>query len=86
MRTVTYNFDEVKSSRKFPTFCRCCQKKLTRTASASQTINPYNKNKVTGDAKTRGEISAENFERIQQIIDDQQAKGVVCRGCDGELK
>ncbi len=86
MGIIRYTFDEVKSSRKFQTFCRLCQKKLTRTASASQTINPYNKNKVTGEQKTCSEIHVENSSRIQNTIEEQQAKGVVCRGCDGEPK
>ncbi len=37
----------------------CCGKKLTRKTTLSQTLNPFNKNKETGELKTRSEIIEE---------------------------
>jgi hypothetical protein len=52
---TTYRFEEVKYHVTKKTVCTGCGKKLMRSTTFSQTINPFNKN-ADGAMKTRREI------------------------------
>lgn len=68
----TYRFEEIKRSRTVKFKCEC-RRRFQRTVSASQTINPFNKN-VDGQPKTRGEIWAELGEQIAAKRPDSTCK------------
>ena len=59
----TYIFEEVKLYGSKSGKCSVCGKACTRSQKFSQTINPFNKNKM-GEAKTRQEIKAELLEEL----------------------
>lgn len=57
--SVTYRFVEVKYPVSKSVPCAVCGKKIRRSTSFTQTINPFNKHKTgpnAGQVKTRGEI------------------------------
>ena len=61
---VSYTFDEVK--RKVAKTGKCsCGKRLSRSTTFSQTVNPYNKNK-DGFPKTRAEIYMELHQEAEE--------------------
>lgn len=57
MPTVTFDEVSLREQRRVPC-ANGCGKKLTRSRTFTQTINPYNKN-AAGEPKTRTEIYAE---------------------------
>jgi len=59
-RTTTTVFEEIKDKRTLKLKCTVCGKSRQRTLEVSQTINPFNKNKKTGEVKTYSEIVDEN--------------------------
>ena len=79
---VTVRF-EVVSLRKTDvrTFCTGCGKKLRRSISAEQTINPWNKDDF-GIPKTRLQISNECREELRKKEVDLREKGTLCRKCE----
>jgi hypothetical protein len=52
---TTYRFEVVGYPITKPTACSVCGKKMRRSTTFTQTINPFNKN-ADGVMKTRGEI------------------------------
>ena len=59
----TYIFEEVKLYGSKSGKCSACGKACTRSQKFSQTLSPFNKNKM-GEAKTRQEIKAELLEEL----------------------
>jgi hypothetical protein len=53
-----HTYEEVEHPFTKTVPCRVCGKKLKRSTTLSQTINPFNRN-AAGDPKTRQEIRAE---------------------------
>lgn len=74
-RTEYYQEVGVKATKKG----KCgCGKMRTRTMSFTQTLNPFNKNKETGELKTREEILEEvKKERDEWLADTN----ITCEGC-----
>lgn len=68
----TEYYEEVKLSVSKTGKCYC-GKKLSRKTTLMQTLNPFNKNKETGELKTRSEIIAE------LKIDAEEWKKKPCR-------
>jgi hypothetical protein len=57
VQTVT--FERIVRSGTKSGKCEVCGKKASRSTSFGQTLNPWNKNKATGELKSRREISDE---------------------------
>jgi hypothetical protein len=81
MSTITMRFREIKYRRKVTTFCVDCRKKLIRTATASQTINPWNKN-ADGSVKTPVEVSNSVLDNLDKEAELLAKTGAVCRACE----
>jgi len=75
--TIRMTFDEIKSKQVVKVLCRVCRKKISRTLSASQTENPYNRN-AEGNPKSRTEIQGENFSKLQALVKDAMMNGLYC--------
>jgi hypothetical protein len=56
---TTYTFREIGLYPKKSGKCPACGKRATRSKHIYQTLNPYNRNKETGEVKTAEEIYAE---------------------------
>jgi hypothetical protein len=78
MRTRRINFELISFKKTVRGKCYSCGKKMQRTFSESQTVNPFNKNEH-GDVKTRDEI----IEDVKQILDDNTENVLfVCKDCE----
>lgn len=77
MGTIRMTFDEIKSKQTVKVLCRVCKKKIQRVLSASQTENPYNKNKE-GNPKSRSEIQGEVYAKLQDLVRDAITNGLYC--------
>lgn len=75
--TRTEYYKEVKVYGKKKGKCGC-GKMRTRSMTFSQTVNPFNKNKETGELKTEYEIMTEiKKERDDWLADTK----ITCEGC-----
>lgn len=74
----TYRFEEIKlsGSKKVP--CGQCGKKVSRTRTFEQTINPLNKND-DGTAKTARQVAASVREELRAWQAKQE--GELCASC-----
>jgi hypothetical protein len=75
------NFDVCRTATKVSTFCTQCDKRLTRTVSDYQTVNPWNVTQA-GEPKTRGQIYLELSRTVQDRADALRVSGAVCRACE----
>lgn len=73
----TYTFQEVKRTRTDKYRCPC-GKRFQRTVSATQTINPFNRN-ADGNPKTYPEIWQELGPKVAGLKSDP-----TCAGCGAE--
>ncbi len=69
-------FPVIEAKRRVTDTCTKCAKKRTRTFSASQTLNPFNK-RADGVVKTRDEIAAE----VKAEVAEKVALPFVCASC-----
>ena len=74
-------FKEVKLKRKVGVECRTCGKKLQRTFSAMQTINPYNKNDL-GIPKSAAQVHDSVRVELAALVEATKRDGVICRKCE----
>ena len=68
MRTYTVKYEEVKYTKMKTAPCSICGKKCTRTISASQTINPFNKN-PDGTIKSPKEVGQSVSEELKKKLE-----------------
>jgi hypothetical protein len=74
-RTEYYQEVAIKATKKG----KCgCGKMRTRTMTFSQTISPFNKNKETGELKTREDILVEIKQERDKWLADTD---IACEGC-----
>lgn len=74
---VTQKFDEYIDKKVVKVICTKCGKKRQRTITASQTLNPFNKNK-DGEVKSAHEIVRENKTRLIEKIKKFESEKFVC--------
>lgn len=67
MRTITTVFEEVTRSQNVKTFCKKCDKKLTRLAKITNTINPFNKN-ADGIPRNRSEVTIDVKDQLSLAV------------------
>lgn len=78
--TTTYRFAAVKHPTTKTGKCPVCGKTVKRSRTFEQTLSPFNKNKATGELKTRQEIGLElKFEAEAWVPDYTHAH---CRPSD----
>jgi hypothetical protein len=68
MRTYTVKYQEVKYTKTKTESCSICGKKCTRTISASETINPFNKN-PDGTVKSPKEVGQSVSEKLKRELE-----------------
>lgn len=73
----TYRFEEIKTSKTVKLKCGC-GRRFQRTLSASQTLNPFNKNS-DGTVKTRAEIWTEIRAKVADMEPNKYQRE--CPGC-----
>lgn len=73
-----YTFEEIKHSAKKTCKCTVCGKRLVRSKTFMQTLNPFNKN-PDGSLKDEYQIKDElAVKAAQWKLEDE-----ICRNCDG---
>lgn len=77
-RTTTYKFEKIKEKATVKAKCANCGKTRQRTLEASQTLNPFNKNKKTGEIKTYEEIVNENKIKLKAMLHEFHSTIFVC--------
>jgi bacterioferritin-associated ferredoxin len=75
-------FEQVYSQRLgISTFCVRCNKKLKRTVKEEQTVNPWNRNKVTGTPFTRQEVWNSCEREVKARVKSLETNGTLCGKC-----
>ena len=80
MRT-TVRFREVKRRREVKGVCHFCGKRTRRMLSDYQTVNPLNRDVVTGLPKSEGAIDVEVQERLARKVQKWEA-APTCSQCE----
>lgn len=83
MRSTTVTFQGIKARATYQCECGTCGKKLTRTAIAEHTVNPFNKND-SGVPKTEREVYYAAKAEAEREAAEKQGSKVTCIDCEDE--
>jgi ribosomal protein L37AE/L43A len=78
--TTTTYFETIERKRKIKKKCSSCGKDRIRTISASQTVNPFNRNK-DGSVKSRAQVIESVAEELERQVEKFERKKFTCNTC-----
>ena len=78
---VTIRFQQITRSRKLSLRCLGCNKRMTRTVTVMNTVNPYNRDE-NGIVRSPQQVHGCVLKQLEQEAQALTAKGVRCRACE----